>query len=216
MTVGLEATMTAVEEAHAPTNMRLVVIASSVGTTFEWYDFFLFVPLATIISKVFFAGLNDSAAYIFALLSFAAGSPPVPLARSSSAGSAIGRSQGYVSDHDNADGRRYVRGRPAAELRPSGSRLADPLYPASNAPGRRPRRGMGRAAIYIAEHADPDKTRVHDQLDRNLRGVRAWRRACRGPRHPLNAGRGALRGMGLAASPLCSQRFCWGSRSGSG
>jgi MFS family permease len=54
-------------------NMGLVVAASAAGTTFEWYDFFLFVPLAAIISKVFFAGLNDAAAYIFALLSFAAG-----------------------------------------------------------------------------------------------------------------------------------------------
>ncbi len=54
-------------------NMGLVVVASAAGTTFEWYDFFLFVPLAAIISKVFFAGLNDAAAYIFALLSFAAG-----------------------------------------------------------------------------------------------------------------------------------------------
>jgi MFS family permease len=54
-------------------SMALVVVASAAGTTFEWYDFFLFVPLAAIISKIFFAGLNDAAAYIFALLSFAAG-----------------------------------------------------------------------------------------------------------------------------------------------
>jgi MFS family permease len=59
--------------------MALIVTASAVGTTFEWYDFFLFVPLAGIISKVFFAGLNDSAAYIFALLSFAAGFATRPL-----------------------------------------------------------------------------------------------------------------------------------------
>jgi MFS family permease len=60
-------------------NMGLVVTASAAGTAFEWYDFFLFVPLATIISKVFFAGLNDTAAYIFALLSFAAGFATRPL-----------------------------------------------------------------------------------------------------------------------------------------
>ncbi len=53
--------------------MGLLVVASAAGTTFEWYDFFLYVPLTVIIAKVFFAGLNDSAAYIFALLSFAAG-----------------------------------------------------------------------------------------------------------------------------------------------
>jgi MFS family permease len=54
-------------------SMGLLVVASAAGTTFEWYDFFLYVPMTAIIAKVFFAGLNDSAAYIFALLSFAAG-----------------------------------------------------------------------------------------------------------------------------------------------
>jgi MFS family permease len=64
---------------RAPQNMGLVVAASAAGTAFEWYDFFLFVPLAGIISKVFFGGLNDAAAYIFALLSFAAGFATRPL-----------------------------------------------------------------------------------------------------------------------------------------
>jgi len=62
-----------------PQSMGLVVAASAAGTAFEWYDFFLFVPLASIISKVFFGGLNDTAAYIFALLSFAAGFATRPL-----------------------------------------------------------------------------------------------------------------------------------------
>ncbi len=54
-------------------DIRVVVAASAAGTAFEWYDFFVFVPLATIISRIFFAGLNESAAYVFALGSFAAG-----------------------------------------------------------------------------------------------------------------------------------------------
>lgn len=53
--------------------MITLVVASAAGTTFEWYDFFLYVPLTAIIAKVFFAGLTDAAAYVFALLSFAAG-----------------------------------------------------------------------------------------------------------------------------------------------
>jgi predicted MFS family arabinose efflux permease len=57
----------------ASNDIGVVVAASSAGTAFEWYDFFVFVPLATIISKTFFAGLNDAAAYVFALGSFAAG-----------------------------------------------------------------------------------------------------------------------------------------------
>ena len=59
--------------------MTTLVIASAAGTTFEWYDFFLYVPLTAIIAKVFFAGLNDAAAYVFALLSFAAGFATRPL-----------------------------------------------------------------------------------------------------------------------------------------
>jgi len=59
--------------------MTLLVVASAAGTTFEWYDFFLYVPLTVIIAKVFFGGLNDAAAYIFALLSFAAGFATRPL-----------------------------------------------------------------------------------------------------------------------------------------
>jgi MFS family permease len=50
----------------------LVVAASSMGTVFEWYDFFLFGTLASIIAKNFTAG-SESAGFIFALGAFAAG-----------------------------------------------------------------------------------------------------------------------------------------------
>jgi len=50
-----------------------VILASSLGTGFEWYDFFLYGSLAAVISKQFFAGINETSAFIFALLTFAAG-----------------------------------------------------------------------------------------------------------------------------------------------
>jgi predicted MFS family arabinose efflux permease len=50
-----------------------VILASSLGTGFEWYDFFLYGSLAAIISRQFFTGLNETSAFIFALLTFAAG-----------------------------------------------------------------------------------------------------------------------------------------------
>ena len=56
-----------------PWSMKRVVIASSAGTAFEWYDFFIFGALAQTISKVFFAGLEPTAALIAALGLFAAG-----------------------------------------------------------------------------------------------------------------------------------------------
>ena len=50
----------------------LVIAAASMGTVFEWYDFFLFGTLASIIAKHFTAG-SESAGFIFALGAFAAG-----------------------------------------------------------------------------------------------------------------------------------------------
>jgi MFS family permease len=54
-------------------SMKRVVAASSAGTAFEWYDFFIFGSLATTIQKVFFAGLDPTAGLIAALGLFAAG-----------------------------------------------------------------------------------------------------------------------------------------------
>jgi MFS family permease len=51
----------------------LVIGAASVGTVFEWYDFYLYGSLATYITKHFFSGVNETTGYIFALLAFAAG-----------------------------------------------------------------------------------------------------------------------------------------------
>jgi len=52
---------------------KKVIFASSLGTVFEWYDFYLYGSLAAIIAKQFFSGLNETSAFIFALLAFAAG-----------------------------------------------------------------------------------------------------------------------------------------------
>ncbi len=50
-----------------------VIFASSLGTVFEWYDFYLYGSLAAIIAKQFFSALNPTSGFIFALLAFAAG-----------------------------------------------------------------------------------------------------------------------------------------------
>ena len=57
-----------IEQGH-----RRVILASSLGTVFEWYDFYLYGSLAAIISKQFFAGVNETTGFMFALLAFAAG-----------------------------------------------------------------------------------------------------------------------------------------------
>ena len=62
---------------HAPRPIskeeKKVIFASSLGTVFEWYDFYLYSSLTAIIAKQFFSGLDEGSAFIFALLAFAAG-----------------------------------------------------------------------------------------------------------------------------------------------
>ncbi len=61
-----------VGEAAAP-NQWLVIGASSLGTVFEWYDFYIYGLLATILTTQFFSGVNEVTGFIFALATFAAG-----------------------------------------------------------------------------------------------------------------------------------------------
>ncbi len=67
-TTNLPAYESGIDRAH-----RRVIFASSLGTVFEWYDFYLYGSLAAIISKQFFSGVNETTGFIFALLAFAAG-----------------------------------------------------------------------------------------------------------------------------------------------
>src|SRR5215510_6212092 len=59
---------TGIDPAH-----RRVIFASSLGTVFEWYDFYLYGSLVAVITKKFFSGMNDTTGFLFALLAFAAG-----------------------------------------------------------------------------------------------------------------------------------------------
>ena len=52
---------------------KRVIFASSLGTVFEWYDFYLYGSLSAVIAAQFFSGVNPTAAFIFALMAFAAG-----------------------------------------------------------------------------------------------------------------------------------------------
>lgn len=57
----------------SPAKLRQVVAASAAGTVFEWYDFFVYGALASVIAPLFFAGLPDAQAFVFTLLTFAVG-----------------------------------------------------------------------------------------------------------------------------------------------
>jgi len=55
------------------TGDRRLILAASLGTTFEWYDFFLYGSLAATISKQFFSGVDETTGFLFALLAFGVG-----------------------------------------------------------------------------------------------------------------------------------------------
>ncbi|WP_267349203.1 MFS transporter [Sphingomonas sp. GM_Shp_2] len=67
------ATIYGAERRGTTQNEKLVIGASSLGTVFEWYDFYLYGLLATHISKQFFSGVNETTGFILALGAFAAG-----------------------------------------------------------------------------------------------------------------------------------------------
>ncbi|MBL8332070.1 MAG: MFS transporter [Rubrivivax sp.] len=58
---------------------RRVIVAASVGTVFEWYDFYLYGTLATLFATRFFGGVEPGSAFALALLAFAAGFVVRPL-----------------------------------------------------------------------------------------------------------------------------------------
>ncbi|HWQ85154.1 MFS transporter [Brevundimonas sp.] len=71
--------MTDAAEARDEPGLKTVVIASAAGTAFEWYDFFVFGSLATVIARHFFADAGETVAYIMALLTFGLGFVVRPL-----------------------------------------------------------------------------------------------------------------------------------------
>ena len=67
------------DDAGKEPGLRTVVTASAAGTAFEWYDFFVFGSLATVIARHFFADAGETVAYIMALLTFGLGFVVRPL-----------------------------------------------------------------------------------------------------------------------------------------
>ncbi|MDB5441218.1 MAG: transporter [Caulobacteraceae bacterium] len=139
-------------------SMATVVAASAAGTAFEWYDFFLFVPLATIMSKTFFAGLDDSTAFIFALGAFAVGFAfrPIGALIFGRIGDRIGRKATFLATMSLMGVSTFAIG-----LLPSyaSAGIAAPILFVS----LRILQGLalggewGGAAIYIVEHVAADK-----------------------------------------------------------
>src|SRR5215475_1038820 len=93
---------------------RLVIFASSLGTVFEWYDFYIYGTLAVFLAKYFFSNVPASTAFIFTLLGFATwgiAAPIVLICLRLVQGLALGGEYGgaaiYVAEHAPANKRGY-------------------------------------------------------------------------------------------------------------
>lgn len=146
------------EGGDKPVSMRTVVVASSAGTAFEWYDFFIFGTLATVISRTFFSSLTETAGFIAALALFGAGFAFRPLGAFifGWVGDRMGRKGAFLITVSLMGGATFAIG-----LLPTYAQ-AGPIAPIllivlriiqGTALGGE----YGGAAIYVAEHAPDDK-----------------------------------------------------------
>src|SRR5579871_3295035 len=140
------------------TSMRMVVAASCASTAFEWYDFFVFGSLLTIISKNFFSQLGPTAGQIAALALFGVGFAFRPLGALifGRVGDRLGRKAAFLICVSMMGGATFAIG-----LLPSFQQIG-PIAPAllitlrilqGTALGGQ----YGGAAIYVAEHSPPDR-----------------------------------------------------------
>jgi MFS family permease len=141
-----------------PAKMRLVVVASSAGTMFEWYDFFVYGALASVIAPLFFAGLPDAQAFVFTLLTFGVGFVVRPLGAIvfGKMGDSIGRKATFLVTISIMGLATFAIGLlPTAD---SVGILAPILLVAMRVlQGFALGGEYGGAAIYVAEHAHPKK-----------------------------------------------------------
>jgi len=138
--------------------MARVIIASSAGTTFEWYDFFIFGSLAPVISKVFFAGLDPTPALIAALALFAAGFAFRPLGALifGVVGDKLGRKGAFLITVSLMGAATFLIGFLPTYAQ-AGSTAATLLIILRILQGIALGGEYGGAAIYVAEHARHDK-----------------------------------------------------------
>jgi MFS family permease len=143
---------------HKPWPMKRVVAASSAGTAFEWYDFFIFGSLATTIQKVFFAGLDPTAGLIAALGLFAAGFAFRPLGALifGVIGDRLGRKGAFLATVSLMGGATFAIGL-LPTYQTAGILSPILLILLRIAQGIALGGEYGGAAIYVAEHAPNDR-----------------------------------------------------------
>ena len=196
---------------------RMVIFASSLGTVFEWYDFYIYGTLAAILAEQFFSGVTPTAAFIFTLLAFAAGFAVRPFGALffGRLGDMIGRKYTFlVTMTLMGIGTfligvlpTYASGGIVAPIMLIGLRLVQGLALGGE---------YGGAATYVAEHAPKDKRGFYTSWIQTTATLGLFMalllilgiRTAHGRSRPSPTGAGAFRS--------CSRPSCLASRSGSG
>jgi len=135
-----------------------VILAASLGTGFEWYDFFLYGSLASVVSKQFFAGVNPTGGFIFALLTFAAGFAVRPFGALifGRLGDLVGRKKTFLATIVTMGASTTLVGM-LPTYRTVGIAAPIALIALRMLQGLAIGGEYGGAAIYVAEHAPPGR-----------------------------------------------------------
>lgn len=146
------------QQQRKPRSMARVIIASSAGTAFEWYDFFIFGSLAPVISKVFFAGLEPTPALLAALALFAAGFAFRPLGALifGVVGDRLGRKGAFLVTVSLMGGSTFLIGL-VPTYQQAGTTAPVLLIILRILQGIALGGEYGGAAIYVAEHSPNDR-----------------------------------------------------------
>src|SRR6185503_2070761 len=143
---------------HKPWSMARVITASSAGTAFEWYDFFIFGSLTPVIAKVFLAGLDPTSALIAALALFAVGFAFRPLGAIifGAMGDRVGRKATFLTTVSLMGGATFAIGLLPTYAQ-AGTLAPILLILLRICQGTALGGEYGGAAIYVAEHAANDR-----------------------------------------------------------
>ena len=178
---------------------RLVIFASSLGTVFEWYDFYIYGTLGAFLAKYFFSNVPANVGFIFALLAFAAGFAVRPFGALifGRFGDLIGRKYTFlVTMSLMGIGTFFIGVIPGyaswgimAPVLLIALRLIQGLALGGE---------YGGAAIYVAEHAPAEQAGLLHVVDPDHCNARLIPRAAADPRYSHRYGRGRFRRLGLA------------------
>ena len=168
---------------------RRVIFASSLGTVFEWYDFYLYATLAPFFAALFFPQGNDTAALLVGVRDLRRRLPGAPLRRARlRAHRRPGRPQVHLPGHHRRHGR-LDRSRSAC-CRPTttiGIARADPARGPAAAPGPRARRRVRRRRDLRGRARPARQARLRHELDPDHRDARLLPVAARDRRLPRRA-----------------------------